>query len=84
MPMAAVARRYRGRGEVPADLDQVAYLGLVKAAHGFDPNYGSDFLTFAVRTFSGELKRHYRDSFWAVRPPRRLQELQARVSSATT
>ena len=32
-----VARRYRSRGVALDDLEQVAYLGLVKAVRGFDP-----------------------------------------------
>ena len=58
---AAVAHRYRGRGEISEDLEQVAYLGLVKAVNGFDSGYHKDFLTYAVPTISGELKKHFRD-----------------------
>jgi RNA polymerase sigma-B factor len=74
-----VARRYRGRGIDPDDLDQVAYLGLVKAVVRFDPGRGVDFLGYAVPTVRGEIQRWFRDAGWAVRPPRSLQELQARV-----
>lgn len=74
-----IARRYRGKGVAADDLDQVAYLGLVKAAHAFDPERGHDFLSFAVPTIRGEVRRHFRDAGWVVRPPRRIQELQPRV-----
>jgi RNA polymerase sigma-B factor len=76
------ARRYRGRGIASDDLDQVAYLGLVKAVRGFNPDLGFDFLAFAVPTVRGELRRHFRDLGWALRPPRSIQELQTRILAA--
>ena len=81
---AAVARtmasRYRNRGIDLDDLEQVALLGLTKAAQRFDPRAGHDFLSFAVPTIRGELRRHFRDSGWMIRPPRRVQDLQARIA----
>lgn len=77
-----IARRYRDRGLSFDDLEQVAYLGLTKAAERFDPQVGKDFLSFAVPTVAGEVKRYFRDCGWAVRPPRRIQELQADISRA--
>ena len=62
---------------------QVAALGLVKAAHGFDAERGKDFMAYAAPTITGEIKRHFRDTGWAVRPPRRLQELRTRVATMT-
>jgi RNA polymerase sigma-B factor len=83
---AAVARsmasRYRNRGIDLDDLEQVALLGLTKAAQRFDPDAGHDFLSFAVPTIRGELRRHFRDSGWMVRPPRRVQDLQTRIAGA--
>ena len=83
---AAVARsmasRYRNRGIDLDDLEQVALLGLTKAAQRFDPSAGHDFLSFAVPTIRGELRRHFRDSGWMVRPPRRVQDLQTRIAGA--
>jgi len=76
----AVAARYRNRGIADEDLVQVAYLGLVKAVARFDADLGHDLLTFAVPTIRGELTRHFRDHGWAVRPPRRVQELQSRIN----
>ena len=76
------ARRYRGRGIATDDLDQVACLGLVKAVQGFDPDRGHDFLSFAVPTIRGELRRHFRDHGWSLRPPRSIQELQTRILAA--
>ncbi|WP_148614046.1 sigma-70 family RNA polymerase sigma factor [Nocardioides rubriscoriae] len=77
-----VARRYHGRGIPAEDIDQVAYLGLVKAVRGFDPTVGDDFLSYAVPTLRGEIRRYFRDSGWTVRPPRSVQEVQARVTQA--
>jgi RNA polymerase sigma-B factor len=72
---AGVARRYRNSHEPMEELVQTAYLGLVKAANGYAPDRGNDFLAYAVPTISGEVKKYFRDQAWAVRPPRRLQEL---------
>lgn len=74
-----MARRYGGRGVPVEDLEQVAYLALVRAAHRFDHDRADDFLTFAVPTIRGELKRWFRDRAWTVRPPRSLQELQLAI-----
>jgi RNA polymerase sigma-B factor len=70
-----LARRYANRGESHDDLVQVASLALVKAADRFDPEREVKFSTFAVQYMVGELKRHFRDRGWAVRAPRRIQEL---------
>ena len=80
----ALAKRYRDRGIAGDDLQQVAYLALVKAANGFDAGRaGTDFLAYAVPTIRGELRRHFRDRGWMVRPPRRIQELQTALSRAS-
>jgi RNA polymerase sigma-B factor len=76
------ARRYRRRGVATEDLDQVAYLGLVKAVQAFDPARGFDFMSFAVPTIRGEVRRHFRDLGWTLRPPRSIQELQSRILAA--
>ncbi len=75
-----VALRYRNSREPMEELVQTAYVGLVKAANGFVPERGSDFLAYAVPTIAGEVKRYFRDQGWAVRPPRRLQELHLRMA----
>lgn len=76
----SLARRYVGRGEELDDLVQVARMGLVHAAQRYDPGRG-DFTAFAVPTMTGELKRHFRDHGWLVRPTRRTQELQSRIEA---
>jgi len=76
MPLAErLARRYEQRGEPAGDLRQVAMLGLLKAVERFDPWRGSAFASFAIPTIRGELRRHFRDTGWTVRVPRRIQEL---------
>lgn len=70
-----LARRFANRGEPLEDLVQVASLGLIKAVDRFDPERGVEFSTYATHTIVGELKRHFRDKGWAIRAPRRMQEL---------
>ncbi len=60
----------------------MAALALTKAAHGFDVSAGHEFLSYAVPTIRGELRKHFRDRGWMIRPPRRIQELQARINAA--
>ena len=74
-----IARRYRGRGEPIADLEQVATIGLLGALERFDPHRGSAFLSFAVPTITGEIRRHFRDRTWSTRVPRSLKDLQGPV-----
>src|ERR1700681_608749 len=74
-----LARRFANRGEPLDDLVQVASLGLLKAVDRFDPERGVEFSTYATHTVVGELKRHFRDKGWAVRAPRRMQELYLRL-----
>ncbi len=76
-----LARRFNNRGVALDDLIQVASLGLVKAVERFDPGRGLEFSTFATPTIVGELKRHFRDKGWAVRVPRRVQELHVEINS---
>ncbi|MEU3839313.1 SigB/SigF/SigG family RNA polymerase sigma factor [Streptomyces sp. NPDC028635] len=82
LPMAhRIATRFRDRGESVDDLRQVAALGLVKAVDRYDPSRGA-FESYAVPTITGEIKRHFRDRMWALRVPRRVQELRNRVRLA--
>jgi RNA polymerase sigma-B factor len=76
-----IAQRFRNKGPDPEDLEQVAYLGLVKAAHGYRLTAETPFIGYAIPTIRGEVKRYFRDCAWTVRIPRRLQELQGMISS---
>ncbi|QEU68029.1 RNA polymerase sigma factor SigF [Streptomyces galilaeus] len=78
-----LARRFRNRGEPLDDLTQVATIGLIKSVDRFDPDRGVEFSTYATPTVVGEIKRHFRDKGWAVRVPRRLQELRLSLTTAT-
>ena len=77
-----LARKFSDRGEPMDDLVQVGTIGLIKAIDKFDPSLGYEFSTYASPTIVGEIKRHFRDKTWAIRVPRRLQELGASVEKA--
>ncbi|MEW2166033.1 SigB/SigF/SigG family RNA polymerase sigma factor [Streptomyces sp. NPDC007084] len=82
LPMAhRIAGRFRDRGEALEDLRQVAALGLVKAVDRYEPSRGA-FESYAVPTITGEIKRHFRDRAWALRVPRRVQQLRNQVRLA--
>ncbi|HEX3540530.1 MAG TPA: sigma-70 family RNA polymerase sigma factor [Acidimicrobiales bacterium] len=81
----SLARRYAGRAhwaESQEDLTQVALLGLVRAIDRFDPTRGVPFSAFATASIVGELKHYLRDRSWAIRPPRRVQNLYLRSQEA--
>jgi RNA polymerase sigma-B factor len=77
------ARRFRNRGEPFEDLVQVGTIGLIKSIDRFDLARGVEFSTYATPTIIGEIKRYFRDKGWAIRVPRRLQELRMQISAAT-
>jgi RNA polymerase sigma-B factor len=79
-----IAQRFARRGQPLEDLEQVARLGLVNAVDRFDPARGHGFLSFAVPTVMGEVRRFFRDTAWMVRAPRRLQELHLRIQSVAS
>jgi len=84
LPMArALAARYRGRGEPTDDLHQVAALALIKAVDGYDPARQIAFSSYAVPTIVGALKRHFRDTSWQIRVPRRVKELALTIGPAS-
>ncbi|WP_409074322.1 SigB/SigF/SigG family RNA polymerase sigma factor [Micromonospora chalcea] len=83
LPMAGrLARRYTGRGESHEDLAQIGALGLIKAVDGYDTDRGTPFASYAIPTILGAIRRHFRDTAWAIRVPRAAQELSARVPEA--
>ena len=77
------AGRFRTRSEPMEDIVQVGTIGLIKAIDRFEVDRGVEFPTFALPTISGEIKRFFRDTSWAVRVPRRLQELRLELAKAT-
>src|SRR5215207_5202211 len=77
------ARRFRNRGEPFEDLVQVGTIGLLKSIDRFDTVRGVEFSTYATPTIIGEIKRYFRDKGWAIRVPRRLQELRMQIGAAT-
>jgi RNA polymerase sigma-B factor len=83
LPLAhRLAARYRNSTEPREDLEQVAAIGLLNAVDRYDPERGTTFVSFAVPTILGELRRHFRDQTWALRAPRFLQELTLRIERA--
>jgi RNA polymerase sigma-B factor len=78
----ALARRFLHRGEPADELEQVAYLALIKASHRFDPQHNATFATYATVSILGELKRHFRDKTWMLRVPRSTQELYLSIKDA--
>ena len=77
------ARRFRNRGEPFEDLVQVGTIGLIKSIDRFDLGRGGEFSTYATPTIIGEIKRYFRDKGWAIRVPRRLQELRMQIGATT-
>ncbi len=83
LPLArGLARRYLATHEPIEDLTQVAYLGLIKAIDRFDAARGNRFASYAIPTILGELRRHFRDTVWAVHVPRGAQERALEVEQA--
>lgn len=75
-----IAQKYQHRGQAFDDLTQVARMGLIGAVDRFDPERGTDFVSFAVPTIMGEVRRYFRDSTWMISVPRRLKELNRTIS----
>jgi RNA polymerase sigma-B factor len=85
LPVAMhIARRFAHRGEPQEDLQQVATVGLINAVDRFEPDRGSDFLSYAVPTITGEVRRHFRDQAWSMRVPRRLKDLHVSIGTAVS
>ena len=85
LPVARnIAHRFVHRGDIPDDLEQVATVGLIGAVDRFEPDRGIDFLSYAVPTITGEVRRHFRDRTWSMRVPRRLKDLQSSINSTVS
>ncbi|WP_241002303.1 SigB/SigF/SigG family RNA polymerase sigma factor [Streptomyces sp. CB01881] len=81
MPLVRfIAARFRHRAEDMEDILQVGTIGLIKAVDGYDPARGVEFITYAIPTIAGEIKRFFRDTSWPVRVPRSMQELYLKVA----
>ncbi|MBT2493508.1 SigB/SigF/SigG family RNA polymerase sigma factor [Streptomyces sp. ISL-96] len=77
------ASRFRNRGnEGMEDVIQVGMIGLIKAIDRFDLSREVEFPSFAIPYITGEIKRFFRDTTWAVHVPRRLQELRVDLARA--
>jgi RNA polymerase sigma-B factor len=79
-----IARRFGRRGEAHDDLEQVALIGLLHALRRYDPAQGRDFLSYAVPTMMGEVRRHFRDAAWTIRTPRGIKDRYLQVGTAST
>lgn len=77
-----LAVKFANRGEPLDDLVQVGTVGLLKAIDRFELERGVEFTTYATPTIVGEIKRYFRDKGWAVKVPRRLQELNLAINRA--
>ena len=85
LPVAQhIARRFTRRGEPLEDLEQVASIGLMHALQRYDPDRGRSFLSYAIPTITGEVRRHFRDTTWSVHTPRGIKDRYLAVGSATT
>jgi RNA polymerase sigma-B factor len=85
LPLArTLARKYRGRGVDDEDLEQIAVEHLIRAVRNYRPSPGSDFRSYAVPTIRGGIRHHFRDNAWAIKLPRRLQEVQTRINAIQT
>ncbi|MFG2192863.1 RNA polymerase sigma factor SigF [Streptomyces sp. NPDC048639] len=78
-----IAARFRRRADQMDDIVQVGTIGLIKAIDRFDLARQVGFATFAVPHITGEIKRHFRNTGWAVHVPRRLQELRVDIAKST-
>lgn len=77
-----IAQRYADRGEPFDDVVQAGTIGLIHAVDRYEPERGAAFSTYAVPTIIGSIRRHFRDSTWSMKVPRRLQELRGRIDAA--
>ncbi len=77
-----LSKKYTNRGIEYDDIFQVASIGLIYAVDRFDVDKGFEFSSFATPTIIGEIKKHFRDKGWAIRVPRRIQELSKRINNA--
>jgi RNA polymerase sigma-B factor len=83
LPLAyKLARRYQGAREPIGDLRQVAAVGLLKSIDRFDVERPNGFVSYAIPSILGELRRYFRDCGWSVHVPRGAQEMALKVEAA--
>ncbi|MFF6992254.1 SigB/SigF/SigG family RNA polymerase sigma factor [Streptomyces sp. NPDC010273] len=77
------ASRFRSRSQDEMeDIVQVGTIGLIKAIDRFELSREVEFTSFAIPYITGEIKRFFRDTSWAVHVPRRLQEARVQLAKA--
>lgn len=79
-----IVRKYLNKGIEYDDLYQIGSLALIYAVERFDADKGFEFTSFATPTIIGEIKKYFRDKGWAIKTPRRLQELLKKTYEAKT
>lgn len=75
-----ISRKYSNRGIEHDDIYQIACMGLIFAIERFDISKGFEFTSFATPTILGEIKKYFRDKGWAVKVPRKIQEISRKVN----
>ncbi len=75
-----ISRKYSNRGIEYDDIYQIACMGLIFAIERFDISKGFEFTSFATPTILGEIKKYFRDKGWAIKVPRKIQEISRKVN----
>jgi len=75
-----ISRKYSNRGIEHDDIYQIACMGLIYAIERFDISKGFEFTSFATPTILGEIKKYFRDKGWAIKVPRKIQEISKKVN----
>ncbi len=75
-----ISRKYINKGIEHDDIYQIACMGLIYAIERFDITKGFEFTSFATPTILGEIKKYFRDKGWAIKVPRKIQEISKKVN----
>ncbi len=78
-----LAKKFAGRGVEYDDLFQVASEALITGVEKYDPDMGTQFTTYITPTVTGIIKNYFRDYSRAVRLPRRVYALSAKIRTET-
>lgn len=79
-----IAKKYLNKGIENEDIFQIASIGLIYAIERFDVTKGFEFTSFATPTILGEIKKYFRDKGWAIKVPRKIQEISMKLNDANT